>query len=57
MRTRNFLVADDHAYLEGDCAAGHPRADERIHYCVAYDIDGGLITAMRCYGLGAPPTS
>ncbi|MGC5169143.1 nuclear transport factor 2 family protein [Microbacterium sp. DT81.1] len=56
MQTLNFVVADDHSYLEGDCSAGRSRADERIHYCVAYDIDGGLITAMRCYGLGAPPT-
>ena len=47
--THTYVVGQDHVYLEGDCAA----ADGRTSFCVAYDIQGALIAAMRCYGLGA----
>jgi hypothetical protein len=52
-RTRRFLVGEDQVYLEGDCAAIPPEAGDRTHYCVAYDVQDDLISAMRCYGLGA----
>ncbi|MFH8250615.1 nuclear transport factor 2 family protein [Microbacterium sp. B2969] len=48
-RTRTLVVADDNVFLEGDCAALVVGA--RTRYCVAYDISGELITAMRGYGI------
>ena len=51
--TRKFLVGEDQVYLEGDCAAIPPEVGDRTHYCVAYDVRDGLISTMRCYGLGA----
>ena len=52
-RTRTYLVGEEHVYLEGDCEAIPPEAGGRTCYCVAYDLVDGVITAMRCYGLGA----
>jgi SnoaL-like domain len=51
-RTRRLVVAESNAYLEGDCEATALEPGSRTHYCVAYDIEDRLITAMRCYGLG-----
>jgi SnoaL-like domain len=50
-RQRRLVVADGHAYLEGDCVAqpggtGRPR----LVYCLVYDLDGDRIRDMRCYG-------
>lgn len=56
-QTRRLVVGESNAFLEGDCAATEPELGRRTHYCVAYDIEGGLITAMRCYGLGARSTA
>jgi SnoaL-like protein len=48
-QTRQLVIGDDTAYLEGDCAA--PDSDGgRIPFCVAYDLRGDRISAMRCYG-------
>jgi ketosteroid isomerase-like protein len=52
MRTRQLVVGEDSAYLEGDCAAQEPGAVGRSHYCVAYDVRDDLIAAIRCYGIG-----
>ncbi|WP_243074334.1 nuclear transport factor 2 family protein [Microbacterium sp. SS28] len=52
--THTYVVADGHAYLEGDCAAADAQHDVRTRYCVAYDIADDLISAMRCYGFGGP---
>jgi hypothetical protein len=52
MHTSRFVVGDESAYLEGDCAASDLGGNGRVHYCVAYDIRGDAIVAMRCYGLG-----
>jgi hypothetical protein len=48
--TRSIVVSDGAAYLEGDCPDADKGKPHRIAYCVAYDITGDRITAMRCYG-------
>ena len=58
LRTQQLVVADGAAYLEGTCA--DPNGADRIPYCVAYDLAGDRIVAMRAYGeLAAfmPPSS
>jgi hypothetical protein len=42
-------------YLEGDCAAKRCDLDNRTRYCGAYEVDGGLMSAMRCYGIDIQP--
>ena len=49
-RTRRLIFADSAAYLEGDCADSSNGDVNRLAYCVAYDITGDKISAMRCYG-------
>jgi hypothetical protein len=49
-RTRRLIFADSAAYLEGDCAASSTGGIKRLAYCVAYDVAGDKISAMRCYG-------
>ena len=57
MHTRSIVVSDGAAYLEGDCPDPDRGESHRIAYCVAYDITGDRITAMRCYGsLGSMTT-
>ena len=54
----NFLVAEAHAYLEGDCAADDPRADDdTLTTASPMTSTTSLISAMRCYGVGRPPPS
>jgi hypothetical protein len=47
VRTRQLVVAEQSAFIEGDCAPG---SGSPIAYCVAYDIAQGRIAAMRYYG-------
>ena len=47
---RRIAVSDSAAYLEGDCVNAQNEDATRISYCVAYDVTGDRITAMRCYG-------
>jgi limonene-1,2-epoxide hydrolase len=56
LKTRQLGVTDGMAYIEGSCAGEN---GARIPYCVAYDVVGGRIAAMRAYGEIAPfmPTS
>ena len=55
--TRSIVVSVGAAYLEGDCPDPGRGEPHRIAYCVAYDITGDRITAMRCYGsLGSVTT-
>jgi hypothetical protein len=49
-RTRKLIFTDSSAYLEGDCADASTDGVNRLAYCVAYDVTGDKITAMRCYG-------
>lgn len=49
-QTRRLVVADGHAYLEGDCAEASTGTGSRIYYSVAYDVVDDRIAAMRCYG-------
>ena len=49
-RTRSMVVSDGAAYLEGDSLNSQQRQAPRISYCIAYDLTGDRITAMRCYG-------
>lgn len=49
-KTRRLVVADGHAYLEGDCLEALSGTASRIYYCVAYDVVDDRIAAMRCYG-------
>jgi hypothetical protein len=49
-QTRRLVVSDGHAYLEGDCLQGPTGTTSRIYYCIAYDVVGNRIAAMRCYG-------
>jgi hypothetical protein len=49
-RTRRLIFADSAAYLEGDCADSGTGGANRLAYCVAYDVTGDKISAMRCYG-------
>jgi hypothetical protein len=50
VHTRRIVVSDNAAYLEGDCVNAQDKGAPRIAYCVAYDVTGDRITAMRCYG-------
>lgn len=59
MQTRQLVISDDAAYLEGSCANIDGQTD-RVLYCVAYDLDGSQIASMRAYGALAafmPPDS
>src|SRR5262245_11388414 len=47
LETRRLVTAEGAAYLEGSCAA---QDGGRVPYCVAYDIAGDRIAAMRAYG-------
>ena len=49
-QTRQLVFGQDSAYLEGDCDDRAAGGDARTRYCVAYDVEGELIKAMRCYG-------
>jgi hypothetical protein len=48
LRTRQLIVGDQTAYLEGSGAAQD--GTDRIPFCVAYDLVGDRIAAMRAYG-------
>jgi SnoaL-like domain len=50
VHTRRIVVSDNAAYLEGDCVNARNEDAPRIACCVAYDVTGDRITAMRCYG-------
>jgi hypothetical protein len=49
-RQRQLVVADGHAYLEGDCVDQPDVNEPRFVYCLVYDLDGDRIRDMRCYG-------
>jgi hypothetical protein len=47
---RQLVVADGHAYLEGECVNQPDVTEPRYVYCLVYDLDGDRIRDMRCYG-------
>lgn len=47
---RELVVADGHAYLEGDCVDQPGGTEPRFVYCLVYDLDDDRIRDMRCYG-------
>lgn len=48
-RTRDLVVGEDVAVLEGDASApGEPA--RRTAFCVVYDVREGRVAAMRAYG-------
>lgn len=49
-QTVRIVVGDGWAYLEGHCASDRSRSGARRRYCVAYDLAGEQIAAMRGYG-------
>lgn len=49
-RQRELVLADGHAYLEGDCTDRADAAGARYVYCLVYDLAGDRIADMRCYG-------
>jgi hypothetical protein len=58
LRTSQLVFAESAAYIEGSGAGA--RGEGRIAYCVAYDLVGERIRAMRAYGDIAefmPPSS
>jgi hypothetical protein len=48
-QTRQLLIVDNLVCLEGSAAGTRPD-DDRICYCVTYELDGDRIIAMRAYG-------
>ena len=46
---RDLVIADEHAYLEGD-AVNADGSKPGLSYCIVYDLSNGLIADMRCYG-------
>jgi hypothetical protein len=50
VHTRGIAVSDNAAYLEGDYVNAQNEDAPRIVYCVADDVTGDRIKAMRCYG-------
>lgn len=44
-----LVVTESHVYLEG-ASVNSDETDPGLAYCLVYDIEDGLITAMRCYG-------
>jgi hypothetical protein len=46
---RDLVVADEHAYLEGD-GINADASNPGLSYCLVYDVSNALITDMRCYG-------
>jgi hypothetical protein len=57
VHTQRIVVSDNAAYLEGDCLNARDVDAPRIAYCVAYDVTGDRITAIRCYGAFGAMTS
>lgn len=58
LQTRQLVIGQDAAYIEGSAAGVN--GEGRIPYCVAYDIVGNRVAAMRAYGDIAefmPPSS
>jgi len=49
MQTRQLMIVDNGACLEGSCS-GAAADEDRICYCVLYELDGDRISAMRAYG-------
>ena len=49
MQTRQLMIVDNGACLEGSCS-GAAADEDRICYCVLYELDGDRISAMRTYG-------
>ncbi|WP_433303630.1 nuclear transport factor 2 family protein [Actinoplanes sp. CA-030573] len=49
-RQRELVLADGHAYLEGDCTDRPGATEPRFVYCLVYDLAGDRIADMRCYG-------
>ncbi|HEV7196733.1 MAG TPA: nuclear transport factor 2 family protein, partial [Pedococcus sp.] len=47
LQTRQLVVSNGFAYLEGSCAG---KDEARIPYCVAYEFAGDRIAAMRAFG-------
>jgi hypothetical protein len=47
---RELVVADGHAYLEGDCVDQPGGTEAPYVYCLVYDLDDDRIRDMRCYG-------
>jgi hypothetical protein len=59
MQTRQLVISDEVAYIEGSCAGIDGQAGRTL-YCIAYDLDGLQIASMRAYGALAafmPPGS
>jgi hypothetical protein len=48
LQTRQLVFGEDAAYIEG--SAADVDGEGRIPYCVAYDILGDRVAAMRAYG-------
>lgn len=53
VQTDRLVFSDDCAYLEGSCAGVEGQMG-RISYCVAYDLIGSWISAIRGYGAVGP---
>jgi SnoaL-like domain len=53
VETHRIIFSDDCAYLEGSCAGADGQM-QRIPYCIAYDLTGSQIAAMRAYGSLGP---
>jgi hypothetical protein len=49
-RTQMLVVADGHAYLEGDYVEAPTGTGSRIYYCVAYDVVDDRIAAVLRFG-------
>jgi hypothetical protein len=56
VQTRQLVIADGNAYIEGSCASATDYGPRTL-YCVAYDLDGDKIASMRAYGALAAYTS
>jgi hypothetical protein len=54
LQTRQIVFGTQSTYLEGSAAG--PTGGARIAYCVAYDLLGDHIAAMRAYGALAEDT-
>jgi hypothetical protein len=48
LQTRQLVIGEDAAYIEGSAAGVNGQG--RIPYCVAYDVVGDRVGAMRAYG-------
>jgi hypothetical protein len=48
--SQECVASKRQAFLEGDCYDAQATTERLLSFCLVYDLDGQVITAMRLYG-------